>query len=182
MPARDLSVPEDMETKRLRLRRARTRDAPMLFRAYSSDPEVTRYLTWDTHGSVDDMRAFLERAHDAWESGSEFVWVIEERSGGAAVGTISVRPVGRRAGIGYVLARDRWNRGYMTEALTHLIAWLSAQEGIARIEALCDVDNLASQKVMEKAGMTREALLRRRMVLPNLSPKPRDMYLYSVRS
>ena len=50
---------------------------------------------------------------------------------------------------------------------------------IYRTEAACDVMNVASARVMEKAGMTKEALLRRYLFHPNLSNEPRDAFLYS---
>jgi hypothetical protein len=52
--------------------------------------------------------------------------------------------------------------------------------GIFRVWALCDVDNLASARVMEKVGMQREGILRRWILHPNLSDEPRDVYCYSV--
>jgi RimJ/RimL family protein N-acetyltransferase len=42
------------------------------------------------------------------------------------------------------------------------------------------VENIASARVMEKAGMAREGLLRRYVVHPNISAEPRDAYLYAV--
>ncbi len=168
-----------METDRLTLRRVSIADAQSLFDSYASDPEATRFLSWPTHGSVDDMRGFLGDASQAWDEGSDFVWAIEPQDAVSPLGTISFSRRGHRAHLGFVLAKSEWNKGYMTEATRALVGWLETQSLISRIEALCDVENVASQRVLEKSGLEREGILRRWMMLPNLSEKPRDMYMYS---
>jgi len=47
------------------------------------------------------------------------------------------------------------------------------------LTAVCDVENIASARVMEKAGLSREGVLRRWLVHPNLGPEPRDCYGYA---
>ena len=75
---------------------------------------------------------------------------------------------------GYVLARKFWRHGFAAEALTFLVNWTLAQSTIYRAWAYCDVENLASLRVMEKAGMTREGVLRRWHTCPTLGLEPRD--------
>ena len=62
--------------------------------------------------------------------------------------------------IGYVLGEKFWNKGYMTEALDAVIAYLFDATAVNRIEATHDIANPGSGKVMEKAGMTFEGILR----------------------
>ncbi len=62
----------------------------------------------------------------------------------------------------------------MPEALRALVDWALAQPGIWRAVATCDVENRASARVMEKAGMRSRVLLRRHTIHPNLQPEPRD--------
>ena len=66
----------------------------------------------------------------------------------------------------------------MTEALRAAVGWALAAPGVYRVGAVCDVDNPGSARVMEKAGLTREGLLRRWMVHPNVSDEPRDCFIY----
>ena len=174
-----LQPPEQIETERLLLQRAAMECAQSLFDAYASDPDATRYLSWPTHESIDDTRGFLKYAVSAWEEGSDFIWTIEPREIEAPVGTLSFSSLGHRAQIGFVISRGERNKGYMTEATRSLVRWLLEQPSVLRIEALCDIENLASQRVLEKVGLDREGTLRRWMVLPNLSYTPRDMYMYS---
>jgi len=86
-------------------------------------------------------------------------------------------PDGGKVMCGYVLAKKFWGRGMMTEALTHVVNWAAAQPDVFRVWAYCDAANLASARVMEKSGLTREALLRRWHVSPNVGPEPRDCIL-----
>ncbi len=68
----------------------------------------------------------------------------------------------------------------MTEILRTVIDWAFTQSEIFRVQAFCDLENPASARVMEKAGMAREGLLRRYVLHPNISDEPRDVYLYAV--
>ena len=54
------------------------------------------------------------------------------------------------------------------------------QEPIHRVWAVCDVENRGSARVLEKVGMQREAILRKWLVHPNISPIPRDCYCYAI--
>jgi RimJ/RimL family protein N-acetyltransferase len=84
-----------------------------------------------------------------------------------------------RVGFGYVLARRWWGQGLMTEALTEVVHWALHQDGVFRIGSTCDVENIGSARVMEKAGLLREGLLRRWLIHPNLSSEPRDCFSYA---
>jgi ribosomal-protein-alanine N-acetyltransferase len=83
------------------------------------------------------------------------------------------------ANLGYVLARSEWNKGYATESVSALTDALLRSGQLHRVWAVCDVQNGASARVLEKAGMIREGVLRRWLVLPNIESEPRDCYCYS---
>ena len=61
-----------------------------------------------------------------------------------------------------------------------MIDWALEQPEIFRIQAVCDVENIGSARVMEKAGMEREGTLRRYVLHPNISDEPRDVYMYAI--
>ncbi len=84
-----------------------------------------------------------------------------------------------RAELGYVLARPAWGQGYMTEAVQTLAHLALHEIPVARVSAVCDVDNLASARVLEKSGLLREGRLRRYIMHRNVSDEPRDVYLYA---
>jgi RimJ/RimL family protein N-acetyltransferase len=155
--------PKTLKTERLRLRKAKISDAEAIFRQYAQDPEVTRYVSWRAHKDLDETREYMRMCQLAWDIGMMIARVTDEKWE-----------------LGYVLARLYWGNGYMTEAVRGLVHWALKQKQIYRIWAVCDVDNIASSRVMEKAGMQREGILRRWSVHPNLSPEPRDSYCYAI--
>jgi ribosomal-protein-alanine N-acetyltransferase len=167
-----------LDTARLRLRPPTLGDAPDIFAGYAQDPSVTRYLTWRPHNSIEQTRAFLRRCLAGMTDGSVLPWVLTERDDDHAIGMIELRPTGHRAEMGYVLARDRWGRGLMSEAARAVADWGLARPGIFRVWSVTDVDNAASARVLEKAGMQREGLLRRWMMHPGVSPEPRDCWCF----
>jgi len=154
-------------------------DAEVIFHGYARDPEVTRFLTWTPHLSLADTRAFLRGCVDDWRGGSRFPWAITLGFDDVSIGMIDLRPAGHMAEVGYVLAREEWGKGYMTEALTAVVEAALALPAIYRVSAICDVDNLASARVMEKAGMTREGVLKRFLLHPAMGQAPRDAFCYA---
>jgi ribosomal-protein-alanine N-acetyltransferase len=175
-----LTPPEILETKRLRLRKPVLQDADVIFREYAQDPEVTKYLTWRPNRSIEETREFMHSRLKAWEQAKSFEWVITRKRDGQILGTAGFRIDGHKAEMGYVLARAYWSNGYMTEAVRALVNWAIKEPEIYRVWSVCDVENLRSARVMENAGMSREGILRRWSVHPNISPEPRDSYCYSL--
>jgi RimJ/RimL family protein N-acetyltransferase len=174
-----MQVPSRLTTERLYLRKPVREDARLIYDGYARDPEVTRYLAFRAGQTLEDVEEFLERALRGWDAGTLLTWAITLRPEGTLIGMIDVR-LESHANVGYVLAREYWNRGYMTETLRALVSWATQQPEIFRLWAVCDVENTASARVMEKAGMECEGILRRWMVLPNRSDLPRDCYCYSI--
>ena len=172
--------PESIETQRLLLRKPLPKDADSIFQAYAQDREVTRYLEWRPHASVGTTREFIANCQSQWASAKAFPYVITKKDNGELLGMIEIRPNGHRANFGFVLARPYWGRGLMPEAASALVSIALAQPSIFRVAATCDVENSASARVLEKAGLSREGLLRRNIIHPNISPEPRDSLLYAI--
>lgn len=173
-------LPETFLTERLLIRRARSADAPAVFAAYAADPQVTRYLNWRPHEVLEQTRHFLMRADRDWTEGRRFAALIFARAEpGAVLGMIEPRPSRHVVEFGYVLRASAWGRGIMTEALSALVAQALEQPGIHRVQAFCDVENPASARVMEKAGLRLEGRLAAYLRHPNVSDLPRDALLYA---
>jgi len=173
-----IQPPETFTTERLILRRPRRTDAAAVYE-YARDPEVTRYLIFPTHRSLADAEQFLAGCASHWESGEEFCWLITLKGQDHVMGSIGCRVRGHAAEIGYALARACWGSGYATEAGQAVVAWAAGLPGVYRVWAVCDMKNLASARVLEKLGMSREGLLRRWIIHPNVSAEPRDCYVYA---
>ncbi|HUK82852.1 MAG TPA: GNAT family N-acetyltransferase [Verrucomicrobiae bacterium] len=172
--------PNILRTHRLRLRPPLLSDAAVIFQRYAQDREVTRFLMWRPHGSIIDTRVFLRGCLRVRARGTSFPWVIVRKKDGELLGMIELRLDSHRAQIGYVLAKSYWGNGYMTEALKVVVHWCLSQPGIHRIWAFADVENRASCRVLAKAGMKREGILRRWVVHAAMSDKPRDCYTYTI--
>ena len=168
------------ETARLVARPAATADAGIIFEDYARDPSVARYMTWRPHQTVDETIEFLRRCERVWADGSAFPWTLWMKDGGAFGGMLEIRVHETSVNVGYALARRWWRQGFMTEALTWVVQWALEQPQIFRVWATCDVDNLASARLLERVGMEREGVLRRWLLHPNLSSEPRDSLCYSI--
>jgi RimJ/RimL family protein N-acetyltransferase len=175
-----MKPPEQIETERLVLRKPLPDDAPILFSAYMQDPQVTRYTTWRPHQQVQETESFIENSIAAWESETRFPMVITLKEEDVPFGMIDFHIRGCTVGFGYVIARSHQHKGYATEAARAMIHWAFQQPAIYRVNASTDVENIASQRVLEKAGMLREGLLRKYIVHPNISDIPRDSYIYAI--
>jgi RimJ/RimL family protein N-acetyltransferase len=154
-----------------------TRDDAAAVYAYASDPEVTRFMAFATHASIADAQAFLANAAAAWETGvGHLPWLIER---GTVIGAMGADREGHVVNVGYILARHVWGQGYGTEALAAVCDAAFADPRVMRVQAYHDVDNPASGRIMEKAGMLREGLLRAYSVHPQQGPRPRDCWMWA---
>jgi ribosomal-protein-alanine N-acetyltransferase len=168
-------APEFLHTARLVLRRPRPGDAEAVFATYASDPEVTHYLGWARHVTVDATRAFLDFSDDEWRRWPAGPYLLEAREGGALLGSTGLAfEAPWRAATGYALARGAWGKGYATEALMAMVD-LARQVGVVRLQAICHVDHAASRRVLEKGGFVQEGVLRKYLTFPNLGPDPQDV-------
>lgn len=175
-----MNPPETIETERLKLRRSLESDAEGIFAAYAQDREVTLYLAWRPTGNIEDTRESLRHAADEWQEGRAFRWTIFRKEDDRLLGTLALRVDGPKVELGYVLAKDYWGKGFMTEAVRAIVDYALKEGDIYRVWAVCDVENPASARVLEKAGMKCEGLLRRWSVHPTRSDEPRDCYCYAI--
>lgn len=141
-----------LRTERLELRRFSQSDAEACYRNWMSDPEVTRFLSWDVHPDAEDVRRLLEVWEGQYELGS-FDWCITLRGSDEPVGSITaVRdfPEDGYCEIGYCLKQDLWDRGYMSEAIRAVVNYIFDVAGYDFIMARHDLENEASGRCLEK--------------------------------
>lgn len=173
--------PDTFSTERLFGRKPSLDDIPAIFDCYASDPIATHFLSFVPYKSPEPMEMFLRQTLKEWETrpGIQYLIFLKDQPN-TLIGSISFRLNGFKADIGYVYGRPFWNQGYATEALKYWIDWGLSQESIFRISAFCDVDNTASARVMQKAGMQYEGRLNRYAIHPNTGDTPRDVFSYSA--
>jgi RimJ/RimL family protein N-acetyltransferase len=172
--------PDEFHTARFHLRPPLMSDAEAIFVSYAQDEQVTKYVPWTPHSSIDETNEFVQRCIRDWEEESAFPWAIIRIRDNCLLGMVEIRIQGHRADLGYVIAQPDWSKGYATEAVQAVVSWAIKQPKIMRVWALCDVDNLASARVLEKVGMEQEGVLRRFIVHPTLSKEPRDVFCFAL--
>lgn len=168
-------------TERLLLRLPRMSDDADVF-AYARDPEVARHTLWEPHESIAQTRAFLAYVAEQHRTGRAFIWAIVDRSNIRVIGTIGLTSYiaqHARAELGFAIARPYWNQGYTTEAVRAVLTFAVHDLGLNRIEAFCKVENIASARVMEKAGMRLEGVLRQREFIKG---RYEDLKIYGITS
>ncbi|HEV2756030.1 MAG TPA: GNAT family N-acetyltransferase [Actinomycetota bacterium] len=146
-----------IETARLLLRLPEARDADA-YLAIHSDPDVTRWLD-DLPQSVEEELGRIERRRRLQEEHGFTMWAVEEKETGemiGAAGLFHVEGKGPDVEVAYHFAKDRWGRGYATEAARACVAFGFENAGLDRIVGLVVPENVASARVLQKCGMTLE--------------------------
>ena len=150
-----------LETKRLKMRAFQDKDIQD-FADYRSDPEVAKYQDWDAPYSVEKAAQFVAE-NKVICPGTPGEWhqiAIELKAEGDLIGDCVFHILAedaQQAEIGFTLSRRYQGHGYATEAVTKLVDYIFCELKLHRIRAICDVDNLASSKLLERIGMRREA-------------------------
>ena len=124
------------------------------------DPEIERWLALVPQPYTDaHARLYIEDCIDAPEDRLPFA--ITDAANGDVIGSIDMRVNRLLTGhIGYWVAAAARGRGVAPEALRALSRWAFAELELGRVELVTDPDNVASQRVAEKAGFQREGVLR----------------------
>lgn len=146
-----------------------------------SDPEVVKYL------SDEDIPTSVEAAEDEikfwgglfYRKQSVF-WAIADTASDKFIGTVGYNSWNfhnRRAEISYDLMKEHWRKGIMTKALNNALIFGFKDMDLMRIEARTMLDNIPSQKILEKVGFKKEGVLRSYRVIRG---KPTDVVLYSL--
>ncbi len=153
-----------IETDRLILRRYVIEDADAMYKNWASDSEVTKFLTWQPHSSVDVSRGIIENWLKEYSDEKYYQWAIVLRDNGTEpIGDISVVHMKEDISmvhIGYCLGRAWWRRGIMSEALKAVMDFMFDTVEVNRVESRHDPMNPNSGKVMQKCGMKYEGTLR----------------------
>ena len=152
-----------IETERLILRSTSITDAEQMFNNWASDPEVTKYLMWETHSDVEVTKSILADWDKKNENLDYYHWGIILKENNQIIGTCGSFGIDERhykTEIGYCMSRAYWGQGFMTEAVSAMIGFLFNTVGANRIMARFDPNNIGSGRVMEKCGMKYEGLHR----------------------
>lgn len=175
-----LNLPESFETKRLLVRQLHDSDARAIYDGYASIPETTRYISWPTHKSIADTYHFLKLKDENWRLGKDYAYGIEEKASRTLIGGVGAINEDGKVAIGYILNSAFTGHGYATEAVVKLTDILKDLPQVWRIWALSDIDNIASHRVLEKAGFEREGVLKSWYKFVNQNNAIKDCVFYRL--
>lgn len=143
------------------LRALRDADAPFIVTA-CNDPETQKWLPIPAPYRLQNANWFInEHAILTQLSGTGIVFGIEHDK--TLVGCIDIKRaewLNRDCEIGYWAMPEHRGHGYMTHALDMLSKWVLVRYSFARVEVRAAAENIASQRVAEKAGFVREGIAR----------------------
>jgi RimJ/RimL family protein N-acetyltransferase len=146
-----------------------------------NDPAFVRFTIDVPHPyTADDARRFIDLCARAWDERRRAPFAIAEAATGAGLGLIDLhlfRDDATLASVGYWVGPHARGRGAATRALRLVASWAFAELGIERLQLTTHPDNVASQRVAERAGFTREGLLRSYLAIPR---GRRDSLMYSL--
>ena len=165
-----------IETVRLILRRFRPEDTLDMYKNWASDLETLRYLPWDPHSDISVTHRRILSLVESYKQPDVYNWAIYLKSDRQVIGSISVEMSNDKEGsceVGYCIGKSFWGRELVLEALRAVMHYLFTEVGYRTIFAKYDTKNIASGRVMQKAGMKYEK------TISNVGRR-RDGSLYNV--
>jgi [ribosomal protein S5]-alanine N-acetyltransferase len=169
---------EVIRTNRLVLRPPQAVDAEAMYERWGKFPEVVRYLTWGPNKSIDEVVGLIQSSQEAWERGVKYSRLVTLED--EVIGMVDLRDHGFKADIGFILAPDFQGSGFMTEAVRAVVNGALSEPRIYRVWGEADAENLKSANVMLRAGMKREGLVRRAILVnENNKSEPRDALIFA---
>jgi [ribosomal protein S5]-alanine N-acetyltransferase len=165
----------ELYTERLHLRPMRAEDSDLVLEIFN-DEEVMRFV--DGVRTAAEIDRIVQNCTRRGGDGCIGIWCVSLREGGVKLGTAILLPlpidsddtdwsqvVAERmpdceVEIGYLFRRAAWGRGYATEASSRLLRFAFEETPLEELVAVTDLDNNASQHVLQKIGMRDEGLRR----------------------
>ncbi len=151
---------KQLETNRLILRQFTMEDTDAMYRNWASDPEVTKFLTWPHHETVEISHTVLTDWVSQYSKDDCYQWAISLKENGnepiGSIAAVHMNDVTEMVHIGYCIGKKWWNQGITSEALGALIKFFFEEVGANRVELRHDPKNPNSGKVMQKCGLKYE--------------------------
>lgn len=152
-----------IETNRLILRPFNIDDAEDMFNNWASNDNVTKFLTWPSHSSVEITKDVLKQWTETYSDLKTYHWAIMLKDINQVIGDISVVKMDEECltvELGWCMSEKYWGQGIMPEAAKAVCDFLFDEVGFNRIAALHDSNNSKSGRVMQKIGMKYEGTKR----------------------
>lgn len=171
-----------LESQRLLLRKGTIDDANQIFNNYGKDSIVSKYVVWNRHESVKDAEKLMRKWRESYENKDSYKWLVVEKETDKVIGSLTAVRVNndnKTIEVGFCFGSKWWNKGFATECLKRVIKFFFEEVGVETVYANHLSDNLASGRVMQKAGMKHDGTLRNRMIDKNTNT-PMNLEAYSI--
>lgn len=168
-------------TQRLQLRLLQTEEAPLFSQCVQQSPSLHQWIDW-CHGdfSINDAEQFILANRLNWVKADSYGFGVFEKNSQQLIGMVAINEfyhVFNMASLGYWIADSFQGKGYGKEALEALIEFCFSQLKLTRLEIVCDIENLASQKLALTCGALQETIARNRFIF---NDKPKDGIVFSL--
>ena len=147
---------EELNTEHLRLRKLRASDAACYYERLGGCKDVTKYMLWQPHKSLQESSESIEKVLARYEAGNAYTWAIALPENNSMIGRIDLLRIDERqstCSFAYMIGKDFWGLGFGTESLKAVFAFAFDKLEMKAIIADHMRENVASGKVMQKAGM-----------------------------
>ena len=147
---------QTIETDRLILRKYEMTDANDMFQNWVTDPEVSRFWSWEPHKDILETKSLLSGWIHEYTDLRTYHWVIVLKNTLQAVGYIYLNEINeadQSVSVHFLLSRKLWNQGIVTEACKSVLEFAFNTIDVKRIHSRHHIDNPASGKVLRKCGM-----------------------------
>jgi RimJ/RimL family protein N-acetyltransferase len=146
-------------TQRLTMRPIEPRDAEAIW-PYVSDPDTSRFMSWNPHRSIEETRAFIADVRRRMDDGATFAWIVEERESGAVCGIVSLIGILRthralrydKAELAYWIGKPFQQRGYATEACKAALEYGFETLNLHKVTVAHARENEASKNLILRLG------------------------------
>jgi [ribosomal protein S5]-alanine N-acetyltransferase len=170
-----------IETDRLILRRICLDDTQSVFDHWISDDRVTDNRVSAAHKTITETKGRVEKIVSGYDSKEFCHWGIELKDDVDLIGEIDLYDFDQSTGnceVSYSLGYDWWNKGYGTEALQAVVEFAFIHMNAHKLSAAHNTDNPASGRIMEKAGMKQEGVIRH--MIRNAKGQYKDCAVYGL--
>lgn len=147
---------QEIETKRLLLRRLKISDAEDMFHYWATDPCVSKYYTWEPHKDISETEQAIKTWVAQYDDPLCFHWIIIDKETQKAMGTFFINRIDEETCTGTInciLAQPVWGKGFATEITQAVVSYCFEKVNFQKIFAHHHENNIGSGKALMKAGL-----------------------------
>jgi Acetyltransferases, including N-acetylases of ribosomal proteins len=141
-------------TKQLILRPLYITDAQIIYERIGSDQDISRYMLWKLHESIDDTIEWLRYEESKHESDELYSWAFLDNKSKELIGAgcLDYNKESELYEIGYNIIKSEWGKGFATEFAREAVRFAIEDLGVSKVFGKHAIENPASGRILEKVG------------------------------